>query len=55
MSDVINVALTRAEIDLIKDVLRHAKRAKEDYDRYPDAEFRRKQVAEISAVLEKLP
>jgi len=55
MSDVINIALTRTEVDLIKEALQYAKRAKEDYDRYPDYEFKKKQVAEIRALLEKLP
>jgi hypothetical protein len=54
MSEVFRVELTEAEMEIIRDSLRYSKSAKEDYGRYPNADFKARQIAEIDSLFEKL-
>jgi len=54
MPSNVTLQLTGFEIDMIIESLQYTKQAKENYDRYPSYEFKRAQVAQVEAVLEKL-
>ena len=49
-----NKDLNASDLDFILESLKYTRKAFEEYDRYPDYEFKQKRLAHVNDVMEKI-